>query len=130
VFGELRALQPLQAVVESGHSEAFTFQPMPQPALGEPAQDGGPFGERREVVNLMTFFTEPADDLREVLGDNECHRGDDRPVVLALDQIQHLERALSPAWEVLEVAARGGRQHSVQAGTDGLGVAYDAASPV
>jgi hypothetical protein len=132
VLGELGVVETFQAVVESGYGEALVFQPAAQPAFGEPPQDGGRFGEQREVVDLVASFGEPADDLCEVLGSHEGHRGDDRPVVLAQDQVQDLVDAVPPAGKVLEVPAQSGRLHAMQAVPDVLGVADEAAlkSPV
>jgi hypothetical protein len=81
-----------------------------------------------QIRRLPRQHAEPADDLRELSGVDEGHRGDDRPVVPAQGQVQHLVDALPPAGQVLEVSAQAGREHAVQAEADVLGVAHDAAS--
>jgi hypothetical protein len=68
VLGELRVVEPVQAVVKAGYGEGLLFQAPAQPTLAEPTQDSVAFGEQGEVANLVIFIAEPADDLGEVSG--------------------------------------------------------------
>lgn len=79
------------------------------------------------MVHGMACPAQPADDLCEVVGYDQRHRGEHRSGEPRERPVQDLEDALPPRREVLEVHAQRWRRHPLEAEADQLWIADDAA---
>lgn len=137
MLGELRFAQPLQAVVElldrptlpaqRGVLPGDVLEEMAEAALAQPLQDGLALGEEREVAYVVALFAQQPDGLVEVAEVGDRHGRDHDSVVLGQSEVEHLDHALPPGRQVLEVPAQFGRQHAAQTEAGVLGIADDTA---
>jgi hypothetical protein len=83
--------------------------------------------QQGEVVQAESIIPETADDLPEVAGVDQHHRGDDRPVMSGQRHAEQFPHGMPPGRDVLPAALQGCGQHAAHAEADVRGVADDAA---
>lgn len=100
-WANFRAVQPLQQSSSRATAKFSRLSRRHQAPLAQLPQNSRLLGEQREVVHLVAVRPQPPDDLGEVARGHHSHRCDDRPIVLARDEVQHLAYTAPPGGTVL-----------------------------
>lgn len=76
---------------------------------------------------VVAQFAQPPDGLVEAAGLGDRHGGDHHAVVPGQGEVEHLDHALPPGRQLLEVTAEFGREHAAQTEAGVFRVADDGA---
>jgi N-hydroxyarylamine O-acetyltransferase len=128
MLGELGPVKLLQPLVQDLGLPGLGSRLPAEAAGAQSPYHGRGLGQQREVVQLDAVVAQAADDLLEVAGVQQRHRGDHRPAMAGQRHAQQFQHGVPPGGDVLPEAVPQRRgQHAAHAVADVRGVADHAA---